>query len=154
MMLRVLVLLTWGLFACASLLYRRDHVFMISQVIDVLAFAGFIAAIAFFFMPRRWRYIAVTSAGILVIAYIFRWGFLMQYVASGNPDATMTNAAGRLIDLWGAEFSAHWKRADYISGLLSIYWNVAMPLLQVAVIALLGVSLRKDVSGKAASSIS
>ena len=146
-MLRIFALITWALFAYASLLFRHDHVFVISQTIDVLAFLGLIAAMLSFVVPSAWRRIAIASSSVLAIAYIIRWVFLTQYVSSGDANITLSEASGRVIHLWSAEFGAHWKMEEYFLAFLSIYWNVVMPLVQLALIAILCVAARKAFSG-------
>jgi len=124
-------------------LFRSDHIFLISQIIDVIGVLGFAVAILSLILSGRWDYASVAASFILVATYLLRWAFLTDYIYAGSPELGLNAAIERLIHLWIAEFSAKVANAGLMQALLSLYWNVAMAFVQLLVILIWGWSLRR-----------
>jgi hypothetical protein len=134
---RVFVLATWALFVVAVLLLRSQHIFPISQVIDIAGSVGFGLALAWFFLAGRWKYACMVASLILLLLYFTRWVQLIQYIHVGSPELGVAVAVERLAHLWADEFASNAKKFGLGRTLLEVYWDVAMPFFQLMVIAIL-----------------
>lgn len=134
---RAFVLATWALFVAAVILLHSQHIFPISQVIDIAGVVGFGVAVAWFFSAGRWKYACVAASLVLVVLYLIRWIQLVEYIHVGSPELGVAVAIERLAQLWADEFASDAKKIGVGWTLLETYWDVAMPFFQLMVIAIL-----------------
>jgi hypothetical protein len=135
--IKAFVLVTWSLFVAEIFLFPARHIFLISYITDAAGVLGFGIAVAWLFLDRRWGYVCVAASIVLVVLYVARWLFLVQFVHSGASEPSVIIAIQRVIQVWGAEFARDTQESGLGSALLVQYWNVIMAFVQVLVIAII-----------------
>jgi hypothetical protein len=134
LLVRTLVLLTWAMFVVTILVTFSQHVFPISWALDVGGLIGFGLALAWFLLAGRWAYACLAASSVLLVLYIVRWILLIGYIHAGNPDLGLSVALDRLLELWFSEFSWNVRKVGLWQGVVVIYWNLAMAVIQIVVI--------------------
>jgi hypothetical protein len=134
--IKVFVLITWALFVTEVVVFRARHIFLISYVIDIVGIVGFGLTVAWLFLRRRWAHVCVAASTLMVVLYLVRWLFLIQFVHSDASDGLVIDVQ-RVIQVWGAEFKKDSEEIGLASALLVQYWNALMAFAQILVVGLI-----------------
>lgn len=145
--LKILVIATWALFVGGAALFYKEHIFLISKIVDVVGVFGFLVALLWFASGGGWKRLFISVSAVFIVLFVLRWMLLVDYINSGSPDDGIGSAIAKLLQLWVSEF----ERSAGISGIaiafLKAYWAALAAFAQILMIPVILIASRPAATG-------
>jgi hypothetical protein len=133
--LRIVVVATWALYVLTFIPFKAEYV--IQWLFAVGAALGVAVAVVSILKLRIWKVAAIVVAVLLLVLYVDYWVWITDNARSSRPDLASPLAFGHIIEQAWSIFRHHLADGAVFSALKVIYFELVMPLLQIALIAAL-----------------
>ena len=140
--IRILYLLSWLLFLGVVLLFDWDNARLHHVVVGLLAFPGAIIAVAWTMQRRKWAYASMVMSAVTVVGYLVWWGIEVLERYSVDPMPGILRTVLVQLQIPGLLLSKRVSEGDYLLSAYESYWQIAMPLIQLAFVAVLALGMR------------
>jgi hypothetical protein len=133
--LRFFVVTTWALYVFTFIPFKGEYV--IQWLFAAAAVLGVAVAVLSILKLRIWKVAAIVLAILLLVLYVDYWMWITDNARSSKPDLASPLALGHIVEQGWLIFQHQLDKGAIFSALKVIYFELLMPLLQLAAIAAL-----------------
>ena len=139
--MRWIYLLSWILFLTVVLIFDWRDVRLHYVSVGLLAFPGILVALGWLVRDGKWAYASAAMSLLTVIGYCIWWGIEIVERYEADPMPGLLRTVSVQFRIPGALLSQRLSQGDYLVALYESYWQIAMPLLQIAFATLIAARL-------------
>jgi heme exporter protein D len=133
---------TWLLFALAVAALDWRDAAPIHQAILAFGLIGFALAVVWLIRGGRWKYACLATSIVLLASYGVWWFVELLNHYRADPQSGLTGALALHVQIWASLLRKRFADGFGFGGAAEFYWLVGMPVIQVAVVAVMVRSLK------------